>query len=237
MDHDNEATLGRASRSAGLVGLVFLVLAVLSNNPPFYSDASNARMLHWVQAHPTALYVEGVRTAVMMVLMVGFLAVLMWRTGLRDPLRSGVWALLGASMAIDMVWAGVYYALAYSGQHEIGDTGVLTLATLAEQMTFTDGFLWGIAVLVVAIAALRARTLPAPVAWLGVVTAVVHVVGVPVQVAWTHDTEGLSGPLSAVTLLFWVLAVSLTLIIRPAIPRAVVDVSETQLHESGNTPR
>lgn len=237
MDHARSATVRRASRSAGAIGLVFIVLAFLSRNPPFYSDAGNSTMLRWVEAHPTALYVEGVRTGFMMVLMVGLLATLMWRTGLRDPLRSFVWALLGASMAIDMVWSGVYYALAYTGQHGIGDSGVLALASLTEQMTFTDGFLWGIAVLVISVAAVRTRSLPAPLAWLGVLTAVVKVVGPAAQVALTRTSEGITGPVGTVLLVFWVLAVSLTLLIRPDRMRAVLDTAETRLQESGNTAR
>ena len=160
-DHTNHIeradtrTTRRVSRATGAAGLAFLVLAFLSQNPPFYSDAGNGSILHWVQAHPTALYVEGARTAYMMILMVGFLAALVWRTGLRGTLRSGVWALLGASLAIDMVWSGVYYALAYAGQHDIGDSGVLALAYLTEQLTFTDGLLWGIAVLIICVAGLR----------------------------------------------------------------------------------
>ena len=53
------------------------------------------------------------------------------------------------------------------------------IASLTEQMTFTDGFLWGIAVLVArSIAALRTRTLPASLAWLGIVTAAAKILGV-----------------------------------------------------------
>jgi hypothetical protein len=236
MDHTNTATVRRVSRWAGLVGLVFLVLAFMSQNPPFYRDASNTEMLHWVQAHPTALYVEGVRTAFMMVLMVGFLGTLMWRAGLRDPLRSFVWALLGASMAIDMVWSGVYYALAFTGQHDIGDSGVLALASLTEQLTFTDGFLWGIAVLVISVAALRTRSLPAALAWLGVLTAVFKVIEPAAQVVLNHTSEGVTGPLGTVLLVFWVLATSLTLVIRPS--RAVrVLGAETLLRESPDPAR
>jgi len=234
MDHTDPDTLRRASRYAGLVGLVFLVLAFLSQNPPFYSDASNAELLRWVQAHPTALYVESVRTGTMMVLMVGFLAVLLWRTGLRDPLRSGVWALLGASMAIDMVWAGVYDALAFAGRHDIGDSAVLALATLTEQMTFTDGFLWGIAVLVICVAALRTRTLAAPVAWLGVATGAFKVLEPAAQVALNKTSEGITGPLGTVLLVFWVLAASLTLVIRPGSARVGVADVEAPLQGAGH---
>ena len=235
MDTTHPDTVTRVSRYAGLVGLVFLVFAFLSQNPPFYSDASNSKMLSWVHAHPTALYVEGVRTGTMMVLMVAFLATLMWRTGLRDPLRSGVWALLGASTAIDMVWMGIYDALAFAAQHGIGDSAVLALATLTEQMTFTDGFLWGIAVLIICAAALRTRTLPAPVAWLGVVTGVFKVLEPALQVAVNKTSEGFTGPLGTVLLVFWVLAASLTLVIRPGSARADVDVAETRLQGAGNT--
>jgi hypothetical protein len=121
-------------------------------------------------------------------------------------------------MAIDMVWAGAYYGLAFADKNDVGDSGVLALASLTEQMTFTDGFLWGIAVLVVSLATLRARSLPAPVAWLGVLTGVVHVLGVGVQIAVTQTTEGFTGPLSVITLIFWLLATALTLVIRPGAP-------------------
>jgi hypothetical protein len=236
MDHTDTDVLKRTSRAAGLVGIVFLVLAFLSQNPPFYSDAASDTMLGWVHAHPSALYVEGVRTAYMMILMVGFLAVLTWRTGLRGPLRSGVWALLGASLAIDMVWSGVYYALAYAGQHHVGDSGVLALAYLTEQLTFTDGLLWGIAVLIICVAGLRGRTMAGPVASLGIVTAVAKVVGPAVQVVLTHTSEGVTGPVGTALLVFWMLAISVTLLVRPA-TRAVVDLPETHLQEAGNTIR
>lgn len=232
-DHTNHVdtrTHRRISRAAGVTGLAFLVLVFLgSQNPPFYSDAGNGTILHWVQAHPTGLYVEGVRTAYMMILMVGFLGALVWRSGLRGPVRSGVWALLGASLAIDMVWSGAYYALAYAGQHDIGDSGVLALAYLTEQLTFTDGLLWGIAVLLISWAGLRGRSLPAPVAWLGVVTGVVKLAGPAVQVALNHTSVGLTGPLGTVLLVFWMLAAALTLLIRPIAPRAVVEVEHSRL--------
>jgi hypothetical protein len=235
MDHVNPDTVRRVSRLAGVTGLVFLVMAFMSGNPPFYSDAGNAKILAWVHAHPTALYVEGVRTSVMMVLMVGFLAVLMWRADVREPIRSWIWSLLGASMAIDMVWTGLYYALAYADQHHIGDAGVLALATLTEQATFTDGFLLGFAILVICAAALRARSMPTPVAWLGVVLGIAKVVGPPLQVALNHTSEGITGPAGTVLLVFWVLAASLTLLIRPGSPGAGVDTAETRLQAAGNT--
>ena len=235
MDRTSSATLRRVSRWAGVVGLVFLVLVFLGNNPPFYSDASNGRMLRWVQAHPTALYVEGARTAYMMIVMVAFLATLMWLTGVRGVLRSAVWALLGASMAIDMVWSGVYYALAYGAEHHIGDSGVLAMATLTEQLTFTDGVLWGIAVLVISVVGLRGHGLPSALAWLGIVTGVVKVVGPAVQVALNGTSEGVTGPAGTVLLVFWLLAVSLTLLVRPERTRAVVDLTETRLQDVGNT--
>ncbi len=235
MDHTNPETVRRVSLVGGLIGLGFIVLAFLSSNPPFYRDLSNATILTWVHAHQTALYVEGQRTGLMMVLMVAFLGTLVWRTGLKDPFRSGVWALLGAGMAIDMVWSGAYYGLAFAAHHEIGDSGVLALAALTEQMTFTDGFLWGIAVLVVSIAALRTRTLPVPVALLGIVTAVEKVIGVGAQIALTHTTEGIEGPLGTVLLVFWTLAVSLSLVIRPRRTRAAAEVSETRPQEGATS--
>jgi len=231
-------TTRRYSRLAGVVGLAFLVLTLPDLNPPFYEDASSTRILDWVHAHHTALYVEGQRTGVMMVMIVVLLGVLLWRTGLRGPVRHGVWALLGASMAIDMVWAGAYYGLAFADAHDVGDSGVLALASLTEQMTFTDGFLWGIAVLIVSVATLATRTLPAPVSWLGILTGAVHVLGVGVQIAVTGTTEGFTGPLSVITLVFWLLATSLSLLVRPggATGETHGHPAVTRPTRAGNTP-
>ena len=237
MDTTSSAGVKQVSRWAGVAGLAFLVLVFLGNNPPFFSDASNGRMLGWVNAHPTALYVEGVRTAYMMILMAGFLATLMWLTGVAGLLRSAVWALLGASMAIDMVWSGVYYALGDGAEHHIGDAGVLALSTLTEQLTFTDGVLWGIAVLLISLVALRGRSLPAPLGWLGVVTGVVKVIGPAVQVVLTGTSEGVTGPVGTVLLVFWLLAISLALLVRPLRARGAVDLPETLKQESRNTTR
>jgi hypothetical protein len=56
------------------------------------------------------------------------------------------------------------------------------------------------------------------------------------QVVLNHTSEGVTGPLGTVLLVFWVLATSLTLVIRPS--RAVrVLGAETLLRESPDPAR
>jgi hypothetical protein len=203
------------SRIGGAAGLVLLVLLVPASGGPFFTNASNAEIVGWVRGNPTALYVEGLRTWLTVLMVAGFIVTLLWRTRGRGLVVTVVCGLLAANLAIDMLWGGVYYALAKVGQMHAPDAGVLALFALAQELTFTDGVWFGLALLVVSVLALRARTLPRPIAWLGVVCALVHVLGVPVQLLLTGTVEGVTGPVSVVAFLVWLLATALSLLIRP----------------------
>jgi hypothetical protein len=212
---DTSPTYRRTSRAAGVIGLALLALVVIQTGGPFFTDASRAEIVGWVRRHPTALYLEGLRTWVMILLVAAFIATLLWRTGRRGLAVPVVYAFLTANLAVDMVWAGTYYGLARAGQMHAPGGGLLTLFAVVQELTFTDGIWFGAALLVVSVLALRTRTLPRPIAWLGVLCALVHVLGLPVQVALTGTVEGVSGPVSAVSFVFWVLATTVTLLVRP----------------------
>jgi hypothetical protein len=154
-----------------------------------------------------------------MLLVAGFLGVLMWRTGSRGWTAGAVALLLAANVGVDLVWGGTYYALAKAGQMHVGDSGILALFYLAQELTFTDGFLFGIAMVVVFTTAWRTRTLPWPLAGFGLVVGAFHVVATPLQVAISRTVEGVTGPVSAVLFLVWLLATSLALLVRPGDPR------------------
>lgn len=208
-------TYRRTSRITGVIGLGLLALVFVQTGGPFFTDASDTEIVDWVRHHPTALYVEGLRTWLMILLVAGFIAALLWRTGRRGLAVPVVYGFLTANLAVDMVWAGTYYGLARAGQMHASDGGLLTLFAVVQELTFTDGVWFGAALLVVSVLAVRTGTLPRPIAWLGVVCAVVHLLGVPVQLALTGTVEGITGPLSAATFAFWLLATTVTLLVRP----------------------
>ena len=212
---DTSPTYRRTSRTAGVIGLALLALVFVQTGGPFFTDASHGEIVGWVRRHPTALYLEGLRTWVMILLVAAFIATLLWRTGRRGLAVPVVYGFLTANLAVDMVWAGAYYGLARAGQMHAPSGGLLTLFAVVQELTFTDGIWFGAALLVVSVLALRTRALPRPIAWLGVLCALVHVLGLPVQLALTGTVEGVSGPVSAVSFVFWVLATTVTLLVRP----------------------
>lgn len=219
----DDPTYRRTSRIAGVIGLALLALVLVQTGGPFFTAASRAEIAGWVRRHPTALYVEGLRTWLMILLVAGLMATLLWRTGRRGLAVPVVYGFLAADIAVDMVWAGSYYGLARAGQMHASDGGLVTLFAVVQELTFTDGICFGAALLVVSLLALRTRTLPRPIAWLGVVCAAVHLLGVPVQLALTGTVEGVTGPLSAATFTFWLLATTITLLAGPGrAPRPAV---------------
>jgi hypothetical protein len=91
----------------------------------------------------------------------------------------------------------------------------MALFSLVRQMTFADGFLFGISALVASGLCLHTSALPRLVAWLGVLVGVVKLVELPVQLVATGTPDGVTGPIGTVLLLVWVLATSVTLLVRP----------------------
>lgn len=206
----------RIGRAAGAIGVVLLLLVVFTiDGGPMFTDASNAEIVRWVHGHETGLYVSAYLEGLAMFLNAALLGLLLWRARVVGTMAAIAYGLIGASLAIDMVNVGAQYALGKGVDRGLGDGTLLGLFTFVEQLTFTDGALWGLAIAIASIASLRARTLPRPICWLGLVVAVLHVFGIPVQLLWTGTAEGGMGPISTTALLLWWLATSLSLLIRP----------------------
>jgi protein-L-isoaspartate(D-aspartate) O-methyltransferase len=94
-------------------------------------------------------------------------------------------------------------------------TALLAMFSFVEPATFTDGITWGVVFLIAAVASMRARTLPRPVVWVGLVAVAVHLLGIPVQLLLNGTVQGVTGPLSMVCFMLWMLSASLALLIRP----------------------
>lgn len=209
-------TGGPHGRLLGAVGMLMLVSVFVDlGGDPMFTDASNTEVLRWVHGHVTDLYVGGFIEFCAMLLNAAFLVGLALRARLSGPLLGVVWGLVGGSLAIDAVNVGSQYALAKSAERGAGSDALLALFSFAEQLTFTDGITWGIVIAIVAAASLRTHTLSAPVCWLGLFVAALHLLGVPVQLAWTGTVAGATGPIGTAVLLVWWLATSLTLLLRP----------------------
>ena len=210
---DRDAQL---TRLAGLGGLAFIVMAFAGTlGGPFFSDDTTKQIVAWVQAHPTALAVNGLEIGLQICLMAGVLGRLVWLSGDRGALRT---IALGAIVAdVGVIWAevGTYFGLADAGQRGGGDAAVMALFSLVRQMTFADGFLFGISAAVASVLCLRSSALPRTVAWLGVLLGVFKVIMLPLQLALSGTPDGVTGPISTVLLLVWLLATSVTLAVRP----------------------
>ncbi len=213
----NPRTLRIASRIAGVAGLAVVATAFPAGDDPSFTDASNAEIVSWVHQHVTGIYVQGFVGAVCMLLNAILLSVLLWRSGARGWMRQAGWTLIGTSLAIDMVNTGGSYTLAKLADRGASDDALLGVFSFVEQATFTDGITWGAVILIVALASRAARSLPSPVIWIALVTAVVHLVGVPAQLLATGTPQGLSGPISVMAFLLWTLTVSLLLLVRPGV--------------------
>jgi hypothetical protein len=212
------ARFRRVSRIAGVLGLGVIVTAFPGSDDPSFTDASNAEILSWVHHHVTGIYVHGFQNAVCMLLNAALLGILVWRSGVRGWLRQVAWMMIGTSLAIDMVNTGSSYPLAKLADRGAPDGALLAMFSFVEQATFTDGITWGVVILVAAFASMRARTLPRPVVWVALVAVAVHLLGIPVQLLLNGTVQGITGPLSMVCFMLWMLSVSLALLIRPGRP-------------------
>ena len=198
-----------------MLGLAVVVTAFPGGNDPMFTDATNAEIVRWVHHHATGIYVQGFVEALCMLLNAALLGILLWRAGVRGWARQLGWMMIGVSLAIDMVSTAGLYTLAKLGHRGAPDGVLLGTFSFVEQITFTDGITWGVVIMVVVLASRRARTLPRPVVWLGLLAVAVHLLGVPVQLVLNGTVEGVTGPLSMVTFLLWTLTVSLGLLVRP----------------------
>ncbi|MGN6129149.1 MAG: hypothetical protein ACTHOK_02295 [Nocardioidaceae bacterium] len=206
-------------RLAGAAGLLFVAVGVVSMGGKFFDPLSDAQIVEWVHRTTPAIAVEGFCEGLGAVLIAYLVLHLLWATRARGPLAMVTALSTAALVAVDWVSAGVYFGLAEAGRHPGATDGIVALFRLTKMTTFTDGFASGIGVLTVSLLALRARSLPAPVAWLGVVTGVYHLVELPLQLSWTHTVDGPTGPIGVVFFVLWVLATSAVLLVRP-VPRS-----------------
>lgn len=205
------------ARTAGVLGIAIVVMSFLPGGigGPLFEKVSTAQILDWVKNNGASITIEGFEGAVQGSVMALVIFALVFITRGRGLLATVATASAAAFMAIDWVHAAVYFGLADAGQRSQADAGVVALFSLTKQMTFADGFVFGLAVVAVSFIAMQTRTLPAPLVWLGLVVGGFHLVSLPIQIAISGTVSGPTGPISVVLALLWVLATSAILLIRP----------------------
>lgn len=205
------------ARIAGLLGIVIVAVNFLpgSLGGPLFDNVSAPQILDWARHSGATITLDGFIAGVSASMVAAFVIALVVATAGRGLLAILAIASAAAFMAIDWAHAGVYFALADAGRRVGADAGVVALFSLTKAMTFADGFVFGLAVLAVSLAAMRSRTLPAPVVGLGLLVGGYHLVAIPIQLSINGSAGGLTGPVSVVTSLLWVLATSVILLIKP----------------------
>lgn len=96
------------------------------------------------------------------------------------------------------------------------DAAVVALFRLSHAMSNTDGFSGAGMVASVSALIWLTRLLPAPIAWFGVLDALYHGgTGLVVQLLLTGTIYGITGPISLLFSIPWILAIGITLLVKP----------------------
>lgn len=209
------ALLGRLADAAGAAFVVLALAPGSLGGPQYGTSMSTPQILTWVSQHtggfPVAGYIGALSASVLAV----FVLLLLTAACGRGLLKSVAVSSVGALMAIDWVAAGIYYALADVAGRQQATGGVVALFSLTRAMTYTDGFVTGLAVLALSLLQFRPRALPRPLTWLGVLVGAYYIVSDPIQLAINHSPAGATGPIGVILFLVWVLAVAAVMLVKP----------------------
>jgi hypothetical protein len=207
-----------AGRLAGAAGAALVVLALLPGSlggPQYGTSMSTPQILTWISQHTRSFAVTGFAGALTGTVFALFVLLLLSAARGRGLGKSVVVSSVGALMAIDWIAAGIYYALADAAGRQQATGGIVALFSLTRSMTYTDGFVTGLAILSLSLLQLAPRALPRPLIWLGVLAGACQIVSGPIQLAASHSPAGPTGPIGVVLFLVWVLAVAAVMLIKP----------------------
>jgi hypothetical protein len=217
IESNRRSLLGRLAGTAGVVMVLgsFLPVVGAGGAGPFYSGFSAEQIVTWVRQNAVALNVHGFAIGLSLTVFALFIVLLVAVTAGRGLLAVVAYLSAGAAVATDWAASGVYFALADAGQHSAPDAAVIGLFSLAKMMGASDGVEIGLAVAAVSVLALRSRTLPLPLAWLGLAAAAYLIFEAPVQIAISQSAVGRLAGVGGVLFLLWMLAVAIVLLIKP----------------------
>ena len=208
--------IGRLAGGFWLAGLVPGFVDPGGLNNKLFANLSTPQILDWAAHNQTGISVSalvGTFTWALWAVAAVLTISLLRGRGIFAALR---YISVASGIAITWITAGIMFALAETAQQAGSDAGVAALFKLAHNMSATDGF--SFAGMVASVSALiwSTRLLPAPLAWLGGLGALYHAgVGDAVQLLLTGTVFGITGPLSLIFSIPWILAIGITLIVKP----------------------
>ncbi|HVS49562.1 MAG TPA: hypothetical protein VHJ99_11745 [Candidatus Dormibacteraeota bacterium] len=207
--------IGRLAGVLLLIGLAATFVDPANTSSKVFTNLSTQQIVDWAAHNATGISVTGLVEGLQNSLVGVAVVTLTWLIRGRGVLVAVAYVSIAAFMAIGWVKAGVVWALADTAVQGGSDAGAVALFRLVHAMTFTDGFSFAIAVSCVSALMLLTRLFPAPIAWLGFATALVHFLSLPTQLLLTGSAGGITGPITVVFALAWLLATALTLLIKP----------------------
>ena len=214
-EEDHRPLIGRLAGVLLLVGIAVGFVDPAGTSTKLFANLSTQQIVDWAAHNGSGIsvtgYVDGLQNSLIAVVVV-LLVRLIRGNGV---FAAGAYVSAGAFMAIGWVKAGMTWAVAETAAQGGSDAGVVALFKLVHAMTFTDGFCFAIAVGCVSALILLTRLLPAPIAWLGLVVALVHFLAVPAQLLLTGSEAGITGPISVVFAIAWLVVMCVLLLVKP----------------------
>ena len=203
-------------RLAGLAAIAFFLPALLpGDGSKFFSNVSTQQIVDWVAQNGRAISIQAFGQGFGSTVFALFIVLLVVHLRGRGILATLAYISAGATMAVNWTGASMQFALVDAAQRTGSDSGVVALFSVAKTMALSDGYFVAIPAVAVSVLALRSRSLPAPICWLGLLVGGYHFVEIPIQLALTGTATGVTGPIGVVIGLLWLLFVGVTLVIKP----------------------
>ncbi len=203
-------------RLAGLAAIAFFLPALLpGDGSKFFSNVSTQQIVDWAAQNGRAISIQAFGQGFGSTVFALFIVLLVVHLRGRGILATLAYISAGATMAVNWTGASMQFALVDAAQRTGSDSGVVALFSVAKTMALSDGYFVAIPAVAVSVLALRSRSLPAPICWLGLLVGGYHFVEIPIQLALTGTATGVTGPIGVVIGLLWLLFVGVTLVIKP----------------------
>ncbi len=202
-------------RYAGIAGLLFIALGFFGLGGPYYENPSRSEVVDWARDNHHAILIDGMLYGVAPLFFAVAVLAYIHRTGDRGPLALLAVIAVAADVVVSQITMFINFALAdvaSSDAAEGADDAVIALFSLAKHTDYYEAGVAAAVILLTSALAMRTRTLPRWLCWLGLVDGVVTIVGFQVQaIAFGRPDAGPSGFVGAMLGLVWVAAVSISL--------------------------
>lgn len=214
-EESNRPLLGRLAGLLLLVALASGFIDPAQTNSQLFAKLSAGQIVAWAAHNGPGISVTGFLDGLQNSLIAIVLVLLIRLVRGQGVLAAAAYVSAAAFMAIGWVKGGMDWGLAETASQGGSDAGVVALFSLLHAMTFTDGFAFAIAVGCLSALMLVTRLLPAPLAWLGFAVALVHLLALPAQLLLTGSEAGITGPISVVFALAWMVVTCVLLLVKP----------------------